>query len=208
MLIGARDIAQAVAALASGAVVAYPTETVYGLGADAADQDALEALIELKGRGAGKGLSLLVTGLAMAAELLSEPPPAAARELAECFWPGPLTLVLPAVESLPSALRGPGGGVGLRCSPDPLASALLSAFGRPLSSTSANPSGAPEARTVEQAREYFGAGVAVYLDGGARNGRASSSVVEFLGGCAYLRRAGALARADIENFVQLENAEN
>ena len=104
-----REIAAAVRVLAAGAVVAYPTETVYGLAVDARDAAAVEHLVALKGRDEGRGISLLVESLAMGRPLLAGPPPAGACALAERFWPGPLTIVLAASASVADALRGPSG---------------------------------------------------------------------------------------------------
>ncbi len=197
----ARD--RAVAVLARGGVVVYPTETVYGLAVDASSTAGLTWLSELKGSPAGRGVSLLVDGLEMAAGLIAGDPPPAARALVERFWPGPLTLVLPASDKVLPWLRGPGGGVGLRCSSDPGASGLLRAFGAPLTSTSANPSGQPPATDLEQARAYFAERVGCYLDGGTREQSVVSTVVEFLHGEAILRRSGVIGAAAVSSVVPI-----
>ena len=103
-----------------------------------------------------------------------------------------LTLVLPAAAGLPRGLVGETGGVGLRCSSDPVAAALLKAAGVPLTATSANPSAVEPARSVQTAREYFGDSVACYVDDGPRMAESASTVVEFLDGRAYLRRSGSV----------------
>jgi len=105
-------------------------------------------------------------------------------------------------------LVGATGGVGLRCSPDPLAAALVRDFGRPVTATSANPSGHPAATDVAAARAYFGDRVACYLDGGPRAGSAVSTVVEFLEGRAILRRAGAVEARRLASIVPLHTSEN
>lgn len=196
-------IDEAAAALGRGGVVVYPTETVYGLGVDGRNGEALARLFALKGMPGGRGLSLLVCDLAMAAPLIAGAIPLAAMALARRFWPGPLTLVLPAAADVAPPLRGAGGGVGLRCSSDPWASALVEAFAAPLTSTSANPSGADPARSAAEARGYFPCGVDAFVDGGPRRGSAVSSVVEFLQGRAYLRRVGALDAAAIAAVIDL-----
>lgn len=195
------EVAAAARVLAAGGVVAYPTETVYGLGVDATSRAAIERLLEAKGRDAGRGISVLVSDLAMAAPLLAAPPPKAAIALARRYWPGPLTIVLPASASVAAELRGPSGGVGLRCSSDPWAAALLARFGAPLTSTSANRSGDEPARDAAGARAVFRAGVFV-LDGGARLGSAVSTVIEFAGGRATVLRAGAIPAEEIASFIQ------
>jgi L-threonylcarbamoyladenylate synthase len=113
---------------------------------------------------------------------------------------------LAAARSLPPLLRGPSGGVALRCTPDPLARALLERFGRPLTATSANPAGAPPATSVEQARAYFGGRVAAYVDGGARASAGASTVVEFSGARAYLRRTGTIELDALRAVTEIEPA--
>lgn len=208
MIAAASQVRDAVAALSAGRLVVYPTETVYGLGADAMSPAGLTALLDLKGRNAEKGLSVLVADIDSAGPLLAAEPPAGAQALARALWPGPLTLVLPAASSLPAVLVGATGGVGLRCSPDPLAAALVRDFGRPITSTSANPSGLPAATDIAAARAYFGDRVACYLDGGPRMGSAVSTVVEFLKGRAILRRAGAVDARRLASIVPLHTSEN
>jgi L-threonylcarbamoyladenylate synthase len=208
LIAAASQVRDAVAALSAGRLVVYPTETVYGLGGDAMSPAGLAALLDLKGRNAEKGLSVLVADIVSAGPLLAAEPPAGARALARALWPGPLTLVLPAASSLPAVLVGATGGVGLRCSPDPLAAALVRDFGRPITSTSANPSGLPAATDIAAARVYFGDRVACYLDGGPRTGSAVSTVVEFLEGRAILRRAGAVDARRLASIVPLHTSEN
>jgi len=201
----AADLERAAAVLSAGGVVVYPTETVYGLGADAGSTTALARLLELKGRDAAKGIAVLVATIDEAAALVAAEIPQGARTLATAFWPGPLTIVVPASPAVAPAIVGVSGGVGLRCTSDPVAGALLARFGRPLTSTSANPSGRRAAVTVGEARAYFGARVDAYVDGGSRADRAPSSVVEFLGERAYLRRAGAIDLAALRSVVDVAN---
>lgn len=204
MAVSASEIEAAAAALARGGIVAYPTETVYGLGVDAASETAVAGLLALKGRDAARGISLLVDDLAMAAPLIAGQLQDAAVRLARRFWPGPLTIVVAASSRVARDLVGPGGGVGLRCSSDPVARELVRAFGRPLTSTSANPSGREPARSVAEARSYFAQGVAVFVDGGERRGGEVSTVVEFSKGRATLRRAGAIRVEEIARVIDLD----
>ena len=202
----ARALEQAAGFLRGGDIVVYPTETVYGLGVDGGSASALAALIALKGREAARGISLLVADRAMAERVAGAVFPAVAAALAEAFWPGPLTIVVPpAPGAVDSALLGPSGGVGFRCADDPVASALVRAGGLPVTSTSANPSGSPAAETAAQAQRYFGDGVACYLDGGRRAEQAASTVVEVVGDVVYLRREGVLARSRIEQLCTLSD---
>ena len=164
------------AALRAGGVVVFPTETVYGIGVDACNAAAVDRLVRVRGRDDGKPLLVLVRDLAMAALMVAAVPPAAAR-LAARFWPGPLTLVLPARADLPAAVTAGTGTIGVRVSSHPLAAGLVETFGRPLTAPSAKPPGAPPAATIAAARDYFGATVDCYLDGGPCNGGASTVAV-------------------------------
>jgi len=182
------DVALAAAALARGEVVAYPTETFYGLGVDALAPAALARLAALKGRGADKALSVLVVGEAMLARLVAEVPPRA-RALMRAHWPGALTIALPARPGLPAALVS-DGCVAVRESPHPLARALVAAFGGPVTATSANPAGAPPARTA--ATVDFPDGCLI-LDGGETPGGLPSTLVRVRGDAVELLRPGAVA---------------
>jgi L-threonylcarbamoyladenylate synthase len=185
---GPEEIARAAAAVARGQVVGYPTETFYGLGADALDEAAVARLLALKGRGAEKTLSALVLGEAMLALLVAEVSPAA-RALMAAHWPGPLTLALPARPGLPAALVS-DGFVAVRESPHPDARALLAALGRPLTATSANPAGAPPPTTAQDVSRYF-QGLMV-IDGGATPGGRASTVVRVRGETLEVVREGAV----------------
>jgi L-threonylcarbamoyladenylate synthase len=147
----ADEIAFAVSALRRGDIVAYPTETFYGLGVDALDELALARLRQLKGRD-DKTISVLVDGVEML-ERLCLPPPRA-RELMRRHWPGALTLVLPAREGVPPALVS-DGCIAVRHSSHPTAQALVAGLGNPLTTTSANRAGEPPATTPEAVDEIF-----------------------------------------------------
>lgn len=128
--------------MSAGELVVYPTETFYGIGADARSPAALARIFALKGRDPNNPIALIAADTTSAFALACEIP-ALARRLADAFWPGPLTLVLPAAQGLHPALVGPDGGVGVRVSPHPQARSLASGLGRPLTATSANLSGRP-----------------------------------------------------------------
>lgn len=181
------EIAAALAALRRGEVVAYPTETFYGLGVDALDPRALAALARLKGRQATKALSVLVADARMAASLAAEISPRA-RALMAAHWPGPLTIALPARGDLPPALVA-DGFVAVRVSPHPLAMRLVTGLGGPLTATSANPAGEPPAATAAQAAGYFPTGCLV-VDGGATAGGLASTLVRVRGDEVEVLRPG------------------
>ncbi|MBI2435718.1 MAG: threonylcarbamoyl-AMP synthase [Candidatus Hydrogenedentes bacterium] len=167
-------IREAVAALRRGAVVGYPTETVYGLAVDPFSERALEALYRVKGRDPRQPVLLIVADESQLGSLTSEVSPEA-RRLIQAFWPGSLSLLLPPAAEVPATLLGPEGKVCVRCPGAPIARALCAAFSGPLTSTSANLSGAPAART---ARAALLPGVALVLDGGTLPESAPSTVVD------------------------------
>jgi L-threonylcarbamoyladenylate synthase len=169
-------IARAVTALREGCIVLYPTETFYGLAVDPFSVAAMERLFAVKGRDAAKTVALIAHDHASAFALASAVP-TISHTLANRFWPGPLTLVLPARNGLHDWLIGPNGGVGVRVSPNPIALALATGFGRPITATSANLTSEPPATTLASARAAFGDRVDVYLDGGNLTATMPSTVV-------------------------------
>ena len=184
----ADEIAFAVSALRRGEVVAYPTETFYGLGVDALDELALARLRHLKGRDE-KAISVLVDGGEML-ERLCLPAPPLARELMRRHWPGALTLVLPAREGVPAALVS-DGCIAVRHSSHPTAQALVAGLGNPLTTTSANRAGEPPATTPEAVDEIF-AGRCRVLYAGATPGGAPSTLVRVRGEKLEILRRGAI----------------
>jgi L-threonylcarbamoyladenylate synthase len=189
-------IAEALAALAAGQAIVYPTETFYALGVDALSPDALERLFAIKGREPGKPVALIAADVAMAFSVAREVP-LSARALAEAFWPGPLTLVLPARDEIPAALIGADGGVGVRVSPHPIASALTAGLGRPLTATSANLAGEPAAVEPDEARRALGGRVKVFVEDGRLAGGAPSTVVAVSGSGMRVLRQGAVSERQL-----------
>ena len=183
------EITFAAAALRRGEVVAYPTETFYGLGVNALDELALARLRHLKGRDANKPISVLVAGAAML-DRLCQPLSARAKALIERFWPGPLTLVLPARDDLPTPLVS-DGCVAVRESPHPTALALVASFGGPVTATSANPAGEPPATTPESVEEMF-PGRCRVIHGGPTTGGAPSTVARVRGDRLEILRPGVI----------------
>lgn len=184
-------IAVAAQALAAGEVVAHPTETVYGLAVDPWNPDALERLIAAKGRGAAKGLLLIAADRGQV-ERAARIPPEAERYIG-AFWPGPLTLILPKCEALPDLAAGGRDTIGVRIPGCAAARRLCAAFGRPITSTSANRSGDPPARRI---KEIALEGVAYALDGGALDALAlPSTLLDPLTG--EVLREGAVPREQL-----------
>ncbi len=190
-----RQIEEAVACLRRGEVVAFPTETFYGLAADARSAAAVERLVSLKGRPQGKPIPCIVGELPQVAQLCVEWPPLAAR-LAARFWPGPLTLVVPARPELPAPLR-PEGTVGLRLSSHPLARALALGLAGPITSTSANLSGGREVSRASDLDPALRPQLGFVLDGGPTPGGLGSTVARIDGDRLTCFRDGAIPFRDL-----------
>ncbi|MFC3078926.1 L-threonylcarbamoyladenylate synthase [Phenylobacterium terrae] len=190
-------IARAAAALRAGDLVILPTETVYGLAADAANPDAVARLYEAKGRPSFNPLIAHVAGLEAAERVAVFD--GRARRLAQRFWPGPLTLVLPvrAPAKVSDLARAGLDTVAVRAPAHPIARALLAAFGGPVAAPSANRSGRPSPTTFEAALEETGAAAAAALDGGPCRVGLESTVVSLLDEPRLLR-PGAVTRGEIE----------
>jgi L-threonylcarbamoyladenylate synthase len=189
------SIADGVEALRAGELVVYPTETFYGIGADASSSIALRRLFQVKQRDSDRPVGLIAADAAMAFSIVREVP-VDARRLADAFWPGALTLVLPARDDVAPELVGPDG-VGVRVSPHPVARALSAGIGRPITATSANLSGDAPASTLDQARSALGAKVKVYLEGGKLTASAPSTVIAVGASGWRMVRAGAISQSQI-----------
>lgn len=171
------QIEQAVERLKAGRLVAFPTETVYGLGADALSPEAVEGVYLAKGRPGNNPLIVHVTGIEMAATLVKGELSESAVKLMRAFWPGPLSIVLPKHPRVPSIVTGGGDSVALRSPDHPVALALLFAFGGPLVGPSANKSGTVSPTTAEHVREAFDEETVMVLEGGACQTGIESTVI-------------------------------
>lgn len=188
----------------SGGVVVYPTETVYGLGADPFNPVPFERVFSVKGRKTEKGLILLIRGRQDLDALVANIPRAAVV-LMDAFWPGPLTLVFPASPSLPEHLSGSTPTIALRMSGAPVASALLRHVGGPITSTSANPSGRPPARSAQEAADVLGSDVDLILDGGTAPDTRPSTLVDVSVPHPRILRSGRIAESDLNRVLNLES---
>jgi L-threonylcarbamoyladenylate synthase len=198
-LIETGEIARAAAILREGGIVAFPTETVYGLGADALNENAVRRIFSVKGRPGTSPLIVHVAEIAMARDLASVWP-AQAEELARRFWPGPLTLVLPKRSSIPDIVTSGLGTVGLRMPAHPMALALLRESGLPVAAPSANRFTELSPTTAEHVRQSLGDAVDLILDGGACTVGIESTVLS-LAGQATLLRPGMISREQIEAVI-------
>jgi len=193
-------IDEAVNVLARGALVVLPTDTVYGIGADAFAPAAVAALLAAKGRGRQMPPPVLVPVVATVDGLCAQVPEAA-RRLMVAFWPGALTIICRAQPSLAWDLGDTGGTVAVRMPDHPAALALLRRTG-PLAVSSANRTGGPAAMTAEEARDQLGDAVALYLDGGRAAGGVASTIVDATGARLRVVRAGALDLTTLRSVVE------
>jgi L-threonylcarbamoyladenylate synthase len=200
MLPDPERIEEAAALLRAGELVAFPTETVYGLGADAANPAAVAKIFAAKGRPASHPLIVHLSGIA-AAQAWASGMPDEARRLAEAFWPGPLTLVLPKAERVSPGITGGQDTVALRSPAHPVARALLAAFGGGIAAPSANRYGRISPTRAADVREELGDAVAMVLDGGACAVGLESTIVACLGGRVTLLRPGAISRSQLADVV-------
>jgi tRNA threonylcarbamoyl adenosine modification protein (Sua5/YciO/YrdC/YwlC family) len=184
-------LAAAAGAVRGGQLVVLPTDTVYGLGADAFNAEAVRALLGAKGRGSSMPAPVLVGSWYTIDGLVSSVP-RAARDLIEAFWPGGLSLVLRHAPSLAWELGDTRGTVMLRMPLHPVALELLREVG-PMAVSSANKSGSPPATTLEQASVQLGQAVAVYLDGGPATEGVASTIVDLTSAEPRILRAGAVS---------------
>lgn len=202
VIAGLVDIPAAVAHLRGGGVVAFPTETVYGLGADALNESAVRRVFELKGRPSANPLIVHVADAAMAREVVADWP-REAQKLAEAFWPGPLSIVLPVGAHVPRAVTGGGRTVAVRCPDHTVTLDLLRAFGGPLVGPSANLSGKVSPTSAAHVREAFAAADVPILDGGDCVVGIESTVLSLagVGGRAAILRPGVIGPEQIARVI-------
>jgi L-threonylcarbamoyladenylate synthase len=197
------EIRRAAEILRAGGLVAFPTETVYGLGADASSAEAVARLYRVKGRPSDHPVIVHFASPQEAfkwgTEISQE-----ARNLAEKFWPGPLTLILKRSEKAKDFVTGGQPSVGIRVPSHPVAQELLRAFGGGVAAPSANRFGRVSPTTAAHVREDLGADVDLVLDGGPAEVGIESTIVDLSGGTAVLLRPGGIPRQALEEVVRLE----
>jgi L-threonylcarbamoyladenylate synthase len=194
------DIAAAVAALRRGDCIGLPTETVYGLAADAGNPQALRQIFALKGRPADHPLIVHLPAID-ALDDYARDIPAAARQLAARFWPGPLTLILRRQPRVPDEVTGGQDTVGLRVPAHPLAQQVLAAFGAGLAAPSANRFGRISPTRAQHVRDEFGAALPIVLEGGDCAVGIESTIVDCSGAAPRILRPGSIGRAAIEAVI-------
>jgi L-threonylcarbamoyladenylate synthase len=187
-----RALARAAAILRRGGVVAYPTDTLYGLAANPASAAAVGQLYRIKGRPVDLAIPLIASGIPQIVDAGGTLPPAGMR-LAERFWPGPLTLIVSAWPGLDARVRGTRGTVAVRVPDHPVARLLADECGWPITSTSANRSGGPAPSSADEVRAALGDALDGIIDAGPTRGGEPSTIVDLTGGTPALVRAGAVA---------------
>ncbi len=194
-------IREVAAALLEDAVAAYPTETFYGLGAAAFSKRAVEKIFRLKKREPGKPLPVVASDLDMVKAISASLPPSF-RPLAEEFWPGPLTLVLPAAAGLPEFLLGPGRTIAVRIPPLSWLRGLIREISQPLTATSANLSGEKELADPAEVIALFRGRVDIIVDGGRAPGGAPSTILDLTSPEPRILRVGAIPETSIRAVLR------
>ena len=191
-----KQVEKGIIILKKGGLVAYPTDTVYGLGADIRQADAVDEVYQVKSRPRNMAFPLLVSSIAEIEKLTAEVTPLA-KALIEAFLPGALTLVLRASDSVPSYLRTEGGTVALRIPAHPVPIALIRGAGEAIVGTSANLSGRPSPVTAGEVKAQLGDQVDIIIDGGRCSGK-ESTIVDVTGEKPIILREGIINKQDIE----------
>lgn len=186
-------LSRAVEILAAGGVIAYPTETFYGLGVDATNEKAIRKIYDLKGRNFTNPISVIINCEENLYPLADEVP-ACALTLMQSFWPGPLTLVFKASSKISPLLTAQTGKIGVRVSSHTGATVIAQKLGRPLTATSANLSGAPECSTAEDVLRQIGSKIDAIVDLGKTAGGKGSTIIDVTSHPPQILREGAINR--------------
>ena len=192
---------EAAQVLRQGGVVAYPTDTVYGLAVDAMNVAAIERLYEVKQRPEVKAIPLIIGALEQLTDIAAVVPPQADR-LIKAFWPGPLTLLFEPQTTLPTQLLGDSDRIGVRWPSAPISQQLAMVLGGAITATSANPSGAAAALTAQDVVEQLGLAVDLILDGGTATSPVVSTVLDVTARPPRQLRAGKLSQTAIEAVLE------
>ncbi len=201
------EAGKAAALLRAGGLVALPTETVYGLAADATQEKAVQANYDAKGRPEAKPLNVLVDGMGMV-EAMCRDIPADAYKLARAFWPGPLTMILWGNGTPPPIVPARGATQGVRCPDHPATLAVIRALGRPLACPSANLSGRPSPKSADDVLAQLSGRIAAVLDGGPCSVGVESTILDLTVTPYRILRQGGLSREEIEAVLGPEKLDN
>ena len=186
--------------LAGGGIIAYPTETFYGLGADATNEKAIEKIFAVKGRNFKNPISLII-GQTEDIYPLVQDVPEIAQKLMAAFWPGALTIIFSAADKISPLLTVGSGKIGLRVSSHPGAQGIVQKLKRPLTATSANLSGAPECTRASEVAEQLGDKIDAIIDLGNTPGTKGSTIIDVTCTPPVILREGAISRKTIERYI-------
>lgn len=195
-----RILTKAVEILVNGGIIAYPTETFYGLGADATNEKAIEKIFAVKGRNFKNPISLIIGQTEDINHLVQDVPQTARKLMAE-FWPGALTIVFLAANNVSPLLTAGSGKIGLRVSSHPIAREIVQKLKKPLTATSANLSGAPECTRASEVAEQIGDIIDAIVDGGETQGGKASTLIDVTCDPPVILREGAISRKTIEKCI-------
>ena len=193
----------AIKALRCGGVVAFPTDTLYGLGADYASPSAVQRVIDIKGRSSAAGLPLLLSGVGQL-PLVTGDIPKTVWPLMERFWPGPLTLIVSRSAHVSDLVTGDRSTVAVRVPDHPVPRALAQGLGRPITGTSANLTGQPPATSAEEVRSQLGESVDLIIDGGESPLGLPSTILDVTGLVLNIIRVGAVSLSEIQQLYSGE----
>jgi L-threonylcarbamoyladenylate synthase len=193
-------LTRAVKILADGGIIAYPTETFYGLGADATNEKAIQKIFSVKGRAFKNPISLII-GKSDDIYPLVKDIPESARKLMAAFWPGALTIVFSASDKVSPMLTAGSGKIGLRISSHPIAHAIVQKLKKPLTATSANLSGTPECAHASEVAEQIGDKIDAIVDWGETQGGKASTIIDVACAPPVILREGAISRKAIEKYT-------
>ena len=197
-----QQVERGVSILKQGGIVAYPTDTVYGLGASANLQSAVERVYQVKERPRNMALPLLLANIPQISEI-AEPVPQVAWLLARNFLPGALTIVLPKSKAVPDFIAAGGMTVAIRIPAHPVPVALIEGLGVPIVGTSANLSGKPSTLTADEVHSQFGDRIDLIIDGGRCSGSKESTIVDVTGETPVVLREGAISKEELKRVCEI-----
>jgi L-threonylcarbamoyladenylate synthase len=195
-----RILTQAAEILVNGGIIAYPTETFYGLGADSTNEKAIQKIFTVKGRNFNNPISLIISQADDIHPLVQDIPESA-KKLMAAFWPGALTIIFLAANNVSPLLTAGSGKIGLRLSSHPIAQRIVQKLKRPLTATSANLSGAPECTRASEVAEQIGDKIDSIIDLGDTPGTAGSTIIDVTCDPPVILREGAISRKNIEKCI-------
>jgi len=197
-----QQVERGVSILKQGGIVAYPTDTVYGLGASANLQSAVERVYQVKERPRNMALPLLLANISQISEI-AEPVPPVAWLLARNFLPGALTIVLPKSKAVPDFIAAGGMTIAIRIPAHPVPVALIEGLGVPIVGTSANLSGKPSTLTADEVHSQFGDRIDLIIDGGRCSGGKESTIVDVTGETPVVLREGAISKEELKRVCEV-----